>query len=49
MFPYRACRRYPSVRVIFGLYVLMIHLWVAFVLYHFQHHDVYTPKSPINP
>eukprot|EP00471_Norrisiella_sphaerica_P013366 CAMPEP_0184493538 /NCGR_PEP_ID=MMETSP0113_2-20130426/26235_1 /TAXON_ID=91329 /ORGANISM="Norrisiella sphaerica, Strain BC52" /LENGTH=1020 /DNA_ID=CAMNT_0026878831 /DNA_START=127 /DNA_END=3189 /DNA_ORIENTATION=+ len=32
-------RRNPAARLFFGLYVLMIHLWVLFVLFHFMGHD----------
>lgn len=30
-------RRYPQARVGFGVYVLVIHLWVAIVFYHLLH------------
>jgi len=32
-------RRNPAARLFFGLYVLMIHLWVLFVLLHFMGHE----------
>jgi len=32
-------RRNPAARLFFGVYVLMIHLWVLFVLFHFMAHE----------
>mmetsp|Transcript_21335 Transcript_21335/g.52222 ORF Transcript_21335/g.52222 Transcript_21335/m.52222 type:complete len:1003 (+) Transcript_21335:418-3426(+) len=32
-------RRNPAARLFFGVYVLMIHLWVLFVLFHFTGHE----------
>jgi len=43
-------RRYPIVRLGFAVYVLIIHLWVMFVLYHFTHHSTsLTKNSGISP
>jgi len=31
-------RRHPAARLVFAVYVILIHLWVVFVMYHFTHH-----------
>lgn len=42
-------RRYPMVRLGAALYILLIHLWVAFVLYHFSTHEAPTPSRILKP
>ncbi len=40
--------RYPTVRLVFGVYVVLIHLWVMYVMYHFSHHAMYNPNSEMH-
>ena len=40
----RVLRRHPWIRLIFGVYVILLHLWILFVMNHFVH-ELGTPAS----
>jgi hypothetical protein len=41
-------RRYPTIRLLFVVYVLLIHLWVVYVLNHFNNHsERYSQRVPL--
>ena len=43
----RVLRRRPFARLGIIFYVLMLHLWVVFVLYHFFHHADFDPAMVV--
>ena len=48
-----ALRRNPLLRIGFAVYILLIHLWVLYVFYHFTHHPAFeshtTPPGSTSP
>ncbi len=36
-----ALRRHSNVRLGFAVYMVMLHVWVFYVFYHFTHHPAF--------
>jgi hypothetical protein len=42
-----ALRRYPALRVGFGVYVILVHIWLVFVFYHLMNDAAWVdPHGP---